>query len=216
MKGLLKNNYYAMLPNIKVLLIVVSFLLILNIGLKNQILMISYVLLCMLGFPLNSVTSLQKESVTKWNKYKLTMPVTRAAIVRSYYVSLLLCLSVGIVFAGVGIVPAIMLHGFPFDKNIDIFMLRVAGASSSLFMGAIFLPLFYSDGEERGEMFLVISVLCGIGIVIGIIVCINMLVPPPVTTMQLILSGIGMLVSALIIFAVSYPLTVAVYHKKEY
>ncbi|MGP1432072.1 MAG: ABC-2 transporter permease [Treponema sp.] len=216
MKGLLKNNYYAMLPNTKVLLIVVSFLLVLNIGLKNQILMISYVLLCMLGFPLNSVTSLQKESVTKWNKYKLTMPVTRAAIVRSYYVSLLLCLSVGIVFAGVGIVPAIMLHGFPFDKNIDIFMLLVAGASSSLFMGAIFLPLFYSGGEERGEMFLVISVLCGIGIVIGIIVCINILVPPPVTTMQLILSGIGMLVSALIIFAVSYPLTVAVYHKKEY
>ena len=216
MKGLLKNNYYAMLPNTKVLLIVVSFLLVLNIGLKNQILMISYVLLCMLGFPLNSVTSLQKESVTKWNKYKLTMPVTRAAIVRSYYVSLLLCLSIGIVFAGVGIVPAIMLHGFPFDKNIDIFMLLVAGASSSLFMGAIFLPLFYSGGEERGEMFLVISVLCGIGIVIGIIVCINMLVPPPVTTMQLILSGIGMLVSALIIFAVSYPLTVAVYHKKEY
>lgn len=216
MKGLLKNNYYAMLPNTKVLLIVVSFLLVLNIGLKNQILMISYVLLCMLGFPLNSVTSLQKESVTKWNKYKLTMPVTRAAIVRSYYVSLLLCLSVGIVFAGVGIVPAIMLHGFPFDKNIDIFMLLVAGASSSLFMGAIFLPLFYSGGEERGEMFLVISVLCGIGIVIGIIVCINILVPPPVTTIQLILSGIGMLVSALIIFAVSYPLTVAVYHKKEY
>lgn len=216
MKGLLKNNYYAMLPNTKVLLIVVSFLLVLNIGLKNQILMISYVLLCMIGFPLNSVTSLQKESVTKWNKYKLTMPVTRAAIVRSYYVSLLLCLSVGIVFAGVGIVPAIMLHGFPFDKNIDIFMLLVAGASSSLFMGAIFLPLFYSGGEERGEMFLVISVLCGIGIVIGIIVCINILVPPPVTTMQLILSGIGMLVSALIIFAVSYPLTVAVYHKKEY
>lgn len=216
MKGLLKNNYYAMLPNTKVLLIVVSFLLVLNIGLKNQILMISYVLLCMIGFPLNSVTSLQKESVTKWNKYKLTMPVTRAAIVRSYYVSLLLCLSIGIVFAGVGIVPAIMLHGFPFDKNIDIFMLLVAGASSSLFMGAIFLPLFYSGGEERGEMFLVISVLCGIGIVIGIIVCINILVPPPVTTIQLILSGIGMLVSALIIFAVSYPLTVAVYHKKEY
>ena len=95
-------------------------------------------------------------------------------------------------------------------------MLLVAGASSSLFMGAIFLPLFYSDGEERGETFLVISVLCGIGIVIGIIVCINILVPPPVTTMQLILSGIGMLVSALIIFAVSYPLTVAVYYKKEY
>ena len=36
-------------------------------------------------------------------------------------------------------------------------MLLVAGASSSLFMGAIFLPLFYSGGEERGEMFLVIA-----------------------------------------------------------
>ena len=81
---------------------------------------------------------------------------------------LLLWLIVGMVFAGIGVALSIMLHGFPFDKDTDVFMLFVIGVGISLFMGAIFFPLFYVGGEERNEVFLVISLLCGIGFVIGL------------------------------------------------
>lgn len=172
--------------------------------------------LSMIGFSLNSIASLRKESATKWSKYKLTTPVKRSAIVQSYFLSLLLWLIVGMVFAGIGVALSIMLHGFPFDKDTDVFMLFVIGVGISLFMGAIFFPLFYVGGEERNEVFLVISLLCGIGFVMGLTTLINTLFPAPMTTMQIILGGVIIFACALLVFVISCPVTAYVYHKREY
>lgn len=183
---------------------------------KIPSLIIGYMLLGIIGFSLNSIASLRKESSTKWSKYKLTVPVKRSAIVQSYFLSLLLWLMVGMIFAGMGVAMSIMLHGFPFDRDTDVYMLFVVGIGISLLMGAIFFPLFYLGGEERNEVFLVISLLCSIGIIMGTTTFINTLFPTRMSTIQIILSGIIILVSALFIFIVSCPLTVAIYHKKEY
>ncbi len=218
MKGLLKNNFYATLSNVKIFSIVMLLLGIFVVAMDNKIpsLIIGYMLLAIIGFSFNSIASLRKESAAKWSKYKLTTPVKRSAIVRSYFLSLLLWLVVGIIFAGIGVALSIILHGFPFDKNTDVFMLFVVGIGISLFMGAIFFPLFYLGGEERNEVFLVISVLCGIGLVMGLTTLINTLFPAPMTTVQIILGGIIILASAMLVFALSCPLTAYVYHKKEY
>ncbi len=218
MKGLLKNNFYATLSNVKVFSIVMLLLGVFIVAMDNKIpsLIIGYMLLAIIGFSLNSIASLRKESATKWSKYKLTTPVKRSAIVRSYFLSLLLWLIVGMIFAGIGVALSIMLHGFPFDRNTDVFMLFVVGIGISLFMGAIFFPLFYLGGEERNEVFLVISVLCGIGLVMGLTTLINTLFPASMTTIQVILGGVMILASALLAFVLSCPLTAYVYHKREY
>ena len=119
------------------------------------------------------------------------------------------------VFAGIGVALSIMLHGFPFDKDTDVFMLFVIGVGISLFMGAIFFPLFYVGGEERNEVFLVISLLCGIGFVMGTTL-INTLFPAPMTTMQIILGGVIIFACALLVFVISCPVTAYVYRKREY
>lgn len=218
MKGLLKNNFYATLSNVKAFAIVMLLLGVFVVAMDNKIpsLIIGYMLLGMIGFSLNSIASLRKESATKWSKYKLTAPVRRSAIVQSYFWSLLLWLIVGMVFAGIGVALSIILHGFPFDRNTDILMLFVVGIAISLFMGAIFFPLFYLGGEERNEVFLVISLLCSIGLVMGLTTFINILFPAPMTTIQIILGGVMILVSALVVFIFSCPLTICVYRKKEY
>lgn len=135
---------------------------------------------------------------------------------QSYFLSLLLWLIVGMVFAGIGVVLSILLHGFPFNRNTDVFMLFVVGIGISLLMGAIFFPLFYLGGEERNEVFLVISILCGIGLVMGLTTLLNTLFPVRMTAMQIILSGMLILASALLAFILSCPLTVYICHKKEY
>lgn len=218
MKGLLKNNFYATLSNVKAFAIVMLLLGVFVVAMDNKIpsLIIGYMLLGMIGFSLNSIASLRKESATKWSKYKLTAPIRRSAIVQSYFWSLLLWLIVGMVFAGIGVALSIILHGFPFDRNTDILMLFVVGIAISLFMGAIFFPLFYLGGEERNEVFLVISLLCSIGLVMGLTTSINILFPAPMTTIQIILGGVMILVSALVVFIFSCPLTICVYRKKEY
>ena len=217
MKGLLKNNFYATLSNAKVFAAIMLLLGIFVVAMDNKIpsLIIGYMLLAMIGFSLNSIASLRKESATKWSKYKLTTPVKRSAIVQSYFLSLLLWLIVGMVFAGIGVALSIMLHGFPFDKDTDVFMLFVIGVGISLFMGAIFFPLFYLSGEERNEVFLIISLLCGIGIVMGLSTLINTLFPK-MTAPQLICGGIAILACSLLVYVLSYPLTVSIFKKKEY
>ena len=149
MKGLLRNNFYATLSNAKTFSVILLFLGIFVVAMDNTIatLIIDYMLLVMIGFSFNSIASVRKESATKWHKYKLTAPVRRTDIVKSLFVSELLWLAVGITFAAVSTALSISLHGNPFDRNMDIFMLFVIGVGISLFMGAIFFPLFFLGGE---------------------------------------------------------------------
>ncbi len=217
MKGLLKNNFYATLSNVKVFSIIMFLFFVFVIIIDNRIplLIISYMLLGMVGFSFNFIASLRKESVTKWSKYKLTVPVKRSEIVQSYFLSLFLWLVVGMIFAGIGVAFSVILHGFPFDRNTDIFMMFVVGVGISLFMGTIFFPLFYLGGEERSELFLVISLLSGVGFIMASSTCMNILFPE-MNNIQIILCGVVILMTAFLMFVFSYLLTVYIYQKKEY
>lgn len=100
--------------------------------------------------------------------------------------------------------------------RINALMVFLSGISISLFAGATFFPLFYLGGEERNGAFLVISVLCAIGIVMGITTFINITFGPKMTTVQILLGAMMMLVCSLTVFALSYPVTTAIFKRKEY
>ena len=209
MKGLLKNNFLTVYSNAKVFSIFMLILGLFVVAVISQPLLIGYVLLSMVGF-----SSIKKEFISKWGKYKLTLPVKRAAIVKSYFISQLIWLLVGILYAGIVISLSWALHGCPYDNSIDVVSIFALGISVSIFTGAFFFPLLYLGGEERSDVFLVISLLCGIGVVLGIISVLNLYLAPGVTT--ILLSAAILLLSSLLMFALSYPLTVGIYHKKEY
>ena len=217
MKGLLKSNYFATIVNAKVITVIMASLCTLSIVIKSQILLISFVLLSMIGFAVISLASIRKETNSKWGKYKLTLPIKRAAIVQSYYLSLVFWLLWGIFIAGIGIALSILLRGFLFDKNTDIINLYVAGIGISLFMGAIFFPLFHwQGGEERSEAFLAISLILGTGMMIGVSTVINALFTKPMTTLQTIKADILILLWAILVFVFSCLLTIHIYRKRDY
>lgn len=217
MKGLVRNNLYAALSNTKVYLAIAVLLGIFVAAMDNRIpsLLIAYTLLAIIGFPRNSAVSVHREGAAKWSKYKLCAPVKRADIVRSYFVSQLAWLLVGMAFAGTVVTLSVALHGYPFDRNTDIFMLFVVGVGISLFMNAIFLPLS-SGREESNEVFLLISMLCAAVIIMALTTLINKLLPSPMTTFHIILGGMAILSCGITAFALSYPLTVKIFQKREY
>lgn len=90
MKGLLINNLYAAYAAVKMFAAAMILLGIFVIAVVSQPLQIGYGLLSMVGFPMVSILSLQKENGSKWGNYKLTAPVRRIDIIRSYFVSQLL------------------------------------------------------------------------------------------------------------------------------
>ena len=206
MKGLLKNNYFATLDNAKAITALMVLLCALGIVMKNQMLLISFTLFCMVGFSLISLVGSLKERGFKWDKYKLSMPVRRAEIVRSYFLSLLLWLVFGMLLAGSGIGLSLVIRGFLFDKPTGV----------SLFAGAIFFPLYCSSGgEERGEALLVISLLLGFGIIAAISSFINVRIPTPLTARGTIAVGIMILSAAVCVFVFSYVLTIRIYRRRD-
>ncbi len=215
MKGLFKNNLFVVYPNAKVFAIVMLFFGVFTAVVISPSLLIGYVLLGMTGFSANALAGLGKEYASRWSRYKLTTPVKRSDIVKSYYISQILWLLVGTGFAGAAIAFSTALHGFPFDKTTDPFMLFVVGAGISLFMSALFFPLFYLGGEERSEVLLIVSLLGGVGIVMGLSSLFNT-VFPHMNVPQLILCGTSILACALLSFLFSCPLAVAVFKRKGF
>lgn len=212
MKGLLKSNFLAVCSNVKIFALLIALLGIFTAAVISRSLVIGCALLSIVGFSMISVTGIKKEFASKWGKYKLTLPVNRAAIVKSNFISLLIWLMVGAAFAGVMISLSWRLHGCPFDNTIDTLSVFALGASVSLFTGAFFFPLFYFGGEEKSEVFLVISLLLGIVIAMGIVSTINLYMP----FITVLLGDVILTACALFVFILSYPLTVHIYRAKEY
>lgn len=216
MKGLLKNNFYAVWSSAKIFAIFMLLLGAFVTLVVSQQLLLFYMLLGITGFSINAVAGMGKDYISKWGKYKLTSPVKRADIVKSYFINELIWLLVGVVFAGIGMGLSWLLHGCPFDRSIDALMMFTVGIGISLFTAAIFFPLFYLGAEERNGAFLVISLLCAVGIVMGIITMINLMFGAGMSNWQIILGTLLMLACALSAFACSYPVTVTVFKRKEY
>ncbi len=216
MKGLLTNNFYAVRSSAKVFSVFMLALGAFVTVVVSQQLLLFCMLLGIIGFSINAIGTMGKDYISKWGKYKLTSPVKRADIVKSYFISQLIWLLAGMAFAGIVLSASWLLHGCPFDRNIDALLVFSTGISISLFAGAIFFPLFYLAGEERNGAFLVISLLFAIGIVMGITTAVNFVFGSHMTTWQIILGAMIVLVCSLLTFALSYSLTVTVFKRKEY
>ncbi|MCM1122982.1 MAG: ABC-2 transporter permease [Eubacterium sp.] len=214
MKGLLKNNLYGALENAKVFAVFMVLFGIFAVAVISQSVQIGYVLTAGIGFSLNALIVAKNEFATKWCKYKLTLPVRRADIVKSLFFNQIIWLLVGLLFAGTELGLSWLLHGCPFDQQIDTLTMFAVVVSMSLFMGAIFFPLFFASGEERGEVFVIIALLSAFGMDYMIVTILNSLLEPGIRT--IVLGAAALIACSLMAFVLSCPLTVAVFRRKDY
>ena len=214
MKGLLRNNFFAVCANAKVFSIFMLLFGIFTVSVISQSLLIGFVIIAIVGFSVSAISISKNEFVSKWAKYKLTLPVKRADIIISAFINQIFWLLIGMFFAGTGMSLSWLLHGCLFDQPIDILSMFALGISISLFMGAVFFPLFYLGGEEKSEIFLVISLLCAFAVDFTIISIYNNLSEPGV--ISILFGNAVLLTCSLIIFALSCLLTISIFKRKEY
>lgn len=214
MKGLLKNNFLAVCASGKVFAAFMLLLGIFVVAVISQSLLIGYAMIGMVGFSVNAIAVAKNEFISKWGKYKLTLPVKRADIVKSLFLNQIIWLLIGTLFALTGTGLSWLLHGCPFDQPIDIITMFALGLSISLFTGAAFFPMFYLGGAERSEVFLVIALLCAVAVDSVIVSVLNDLLEPGTAT---ILVGAGALFAgSLLAFGLSCLLSVVLFKKNEY
>ena len=214
MKGLLKNNVYTVWANVKVFSVFMLVLGIFVVAVRSQSFQISYVMIGIVGFSVSAIVGVKNEYDSKWGKYKLTLPVKRTDIVKSLFLNQIIWLLSGTFFTGIVMGISWILHGCPFDRSIDALTLVALGISVSLFMGAMFFPLFYLGGVERSDVFLVITLLCSFGIDLVITTLINELLDPGITT--ILFGASALIASSLLAFVLSYTLSVFIFKRKAY
>ncbi len=216
MKGLLKNNFFTVWANAKMFSVFMLIIGVFIVAVRSQSFQIGYVMIGIVGFSVNAVAVVKNEFISKWGKYKLTLPVKRADIVKSYFINLIIWLLAGTLFAGTEVGLSWLLHGCPFDQPVDALTMAALGISVSLFMGAMFFPLFYLGGAERSDVFLVIALLCAFGIDLVIVTVTNELELFGRGT-PAILFGAGVLIAcSFLAFCISYPLTVRIFKHREF
>ena len=140
MSGLIKNNFYAALASAKWLLggLLALGAILIFFDNDNQSLLVVYSLLCIVAFSINAIASLRRETACKWSRYKLTLPMRRKDIIKSYFITQLGWIIAGCLPALVVICLSVLFHGFPFDLYTDILMIFTVGVSVDLIMGALF------------------------------------------------------------------------------
>ncbi len=203
MKGLFRNNFFAVWINAKVFLIFMLLFAIVVTIIPVQTLQMYFIMIGIVGFSVIAATAIGNEFSLKWGKYKLTLPVKRSDIVRSLFLNQIFWIIVGTLFTGIAAGLSYMIHGFSFDQFSGIFSLFILAVSISFFMGAIFIPMIYLTGEDKIVVFLIISLFCAVGIA-------AMLFNIP------LFGNVIIITCALMLFAVSYPLTISIFKRKEF
>ena len=203
MKGLFRNNFFAVWINAKVFLIFMLLFAIVVTIIPAQTLQMYFIMMGIVGFSVIAATAIGNEFSLKWGKYKLTLPVKRTDIVRSLFLNQIFWIIVGTLFTVIASVLSYMIHGFSFDQFPGIFSLFILAVSISFFMGAIFIPMIYLTGEDKIVVLLIISMFCAVGIA-------AMLFNIP------LFGNVIIITCALLLFAVSYPLTISIFKRKEF
>lgn len=216
MQGLIRNHYYKIVSNLKILLIFILLtgVLILIFGGKKEAPLFAFLCLSVIGFPFISSIDLRKNNIDKWNHYILSLPVRRCEIVKSVFAMQGITILIGSILSAILFLTSFLVHGFAFYRYIDVVMLFSSAIGISLIMNAIFLPISYLDSNDRTEAMSIISLIISVAIMVGLIAVINILLEKP-TDIELMIFAIGNLVLSIALFLISCSLTVGIYSKQD-
>lgn len=216
MQGLIRNHYYKIVSNLKILLIFILLtgVIILIFGGKKEIPLFVFLCLNVIGFPFISSIDLRKNNIDKWNRYVLSLPVRRCEIVKSVFAMQGITILIGSMLSAILFLTSFLIHGFAFYRYIDVVLLFSSAIGISLIMNSIFLPISYLDSNNRTAAMSIISLIISVAIMVGLIAVINILLEKP-TDMQLMIFAIGNLVLSIAVFLISCSLTVSIYSKQD-
>ncbi len=218
MIGLLRNSYYGALGSAKVLAVFFAAAGVALLVSGNQMLMNLFGIVTATAFSANAVSGIRKEASTKWGKYELTTPVRRKDIIKSHYVTHILWVLVGILVSVAVLGLDALMHGNRFYYSVvrDPAALFAENSGIAMFTGAIYYPLNYILGTDRGEVTIILSFLGAVGLTMGLITLINHLIGTAgLSDAQFFLCMAVFLAVAVTTFLLSYRLSLFVYQRTE-
>lgn len=207
MKGLLLKDLFTLRKQGKVYLLLIVFYLFYSIFTKNVSMMSAMIaMLCAIA----PITTLAYDENCKWDRYALSMPISKKMMVLSKYVFGLLLILISMVIVAPLSMVVVTYTGEMAFKPAFIILLMV-NAIAVLFI-SVLLPLLFKFGVEKGRllMFVIFFIPMAIAYVYKKT---NLGLPSKET-----LTSLGYLspLLLLIIFLISIAISIRIYEKKEF
>lgn len=154
MKGLILKDLLNLKKYVKSLAIIIIFFAVLFIS-QNNIYALNGVVIILCSMMV--ITTMGYDNFAKWDKYALTMPVTRRDIVLSKYLLML-------ILTGIGVILSLLFSfGFGIVKyNLNVLeTLEANGLILAVYLifGSIILPLLYKFGVEKARILMILCFL---------------------------------------------------------
>ena len=219
MTGLFKNNFYAVSELMKIMLSLSAAAGILLLVSGSPELLTWFTILPAPAAAVVSVFGLQRESRSQWSKYKLTLPVRRADILKSQYLTHTLWAILAMTAVSAVIGGTVLIHGnlYFYYGFRDAVTLVSAGGVIALLIGALSYPLHYLMNEDKAVIVPLLSTLGSVIIVLGLSALVSALSNGRVLSDQQYYKSLGLIIAiTVIIYFLSFFLSVRIFRRKEY
>lgn len=212
MTGLLLKEFYALRKYLGQYAIIFIFFACISYYMASPIYLMSMFTMCLGMLTLSGMTY---DNLAGWDKYALTMPVSRKTIVLSKYL-------INIIFDGIamvaGVAGSILLSKLlpQSDEGIlEICLVAAVLFVFVIFVYAIVLPLIFKFGVERTRSLMVIVMIVPI---FGIL-ALAKIAPASVfefITNHAVVMGVGAAVFFILFYIASAYVSIGIYSKKEF
>lgn len=163
MKGLIIKDLLNLRKNVKILLLFLVFYGFLSYRNGDSTLLL---IMVALFISMMVITSMTEDEMAKWDRFAMTMPISRKTMVKSKYLLSILLLFAGIIPATVVAYIIMYMGGI---SDISRLMLTSYGAfATSLIFIAVSIPLIYKFGVEKTRI--LVFAIVGIPVAVGFII----------------------------------------------
>jgi|SRR5690625_1252853 len=215
MKGLLLNQYYSVFTSLRNYLFLGVIIAAILIFSQNEFMQSFAQILITIFMVTPALEVLKHESKSGWNKFVLTLPIKRSNVVQSHFLFFIMTMISGILItiAMFALADLVLGETLTFQTILGI----MNGGGIALLLGIVAYPLTYLWGAEKADTVLMLGVM----VAVGLFLLVNWLYIEFIEDAfqglnhELVFTA-GFCVTTLVLYIISYRITIQVYKRKEF
>lgn len=209
MNGLIQKDIYSLkgsLKSIALILVVFGVIFIPQSGGVSFIAVTVFVMSSLV------ISTISMDDFVKWDKYALTLPLSRKDIVKSKYELLLLLSITGAV---IGLVVSTIYNVIVNEASVeDMLMMGIMMVAISIALLSIVMPVIYKYGVEKARILMMVCIFLPIVLILGVVYAADNIGISLPEVSNLLIIAITLVVSAAVLL-LSYFVSLKIYSKTD-
>lgn len=209
MHGLIQKDLYSLRGSLKSILLIMIVFGVIFIPQAGGVSLIAVMVFMMSSLVISTISM---DDFVKWDKYALTLPLSRKDIVKSKYELLLLLSITGAV---IGLVVTTAYNLVVNQASVeDMLMMGIMMVAISITLLGIVMPVIYKFGVEKARILMMACIFLPIVLILGLVYAADNFGNGLPEVSNLLIIAITLVISA-VVFLLSYFVSLRIYSKTD-